>query len=367
MKRFHFDMHNFDEEYVDPNIEEEPPPPTFSEEELEAAKLQAFQAGKQEGLEESRKSREQEIARILQEIITQIPPLFQAESTRETTYELEAVKLTYAVFKKLFPVYEKAYGFAELTGIMGDILEKNKGQANIIVAVHPDAVEDVSKHIETINHDAQFQVQKDEDLEPMSCKLRWSDGGGVRYSGRLAKSIACAMEEALGGRGVNVQELNQDIENIQEKTENDEGGLLDNSNHCDDSSALEEDKDLEGEIASENEPSQAPLEEKPLEPLQPQEQNAEDGSDDNTDKSSSEITEKNEGSSEDAIEKNIQELPEKIAEESLGQSSEQNTEEVLAEDEESAALDDEQENAENSTNINEDSDESSEEEKDDIL
>ena len=54
-----FDLHNFDpidvvEEVIEEVIEEvEPPPPTFSTEELEAAKEMAFENGRQKGLQEA--------------------------------------------------------------------------------------------------------------------------------------------------------------------------------------------------------------------------------------------------------------------------------------------------------------------------
>ena len=57
--KFLFDLNNFDmpepeEEVIEEEIDLEPPPPTFSEDDLEAAKAVAHATGRNEGIEEEK-------------------------------------------------------------------------------------------------------------------------------------------------------------------------------------------------------------------------------------------------------------------------------------------------------------------------
>lgn len=210
-KKFKFDMHNFDEEeYVDPYQEEEEPPPTFSEEDLEAAKAAAFAQGKQQGLDESKASRDQKIEQLLETISTQHTPFLEAENARERIYEIESVKLCYAVFKKLFPVYEEKHGEEELKRAISEILSKHQGKSKITIAVNPDATETIKEHIATISQDTIFDVTADESLDLMSCSLKWSDGGAVRHANKLAEEIFSSIEEALAAQGVSVHDTDNE-------------------------------------------------------------------------------------------------------------------------------------------------------------
>lgn len=210
-KKFKFDMHNFDEEvYVDPNQEEEPPAPTFSEEELAAAKAEAFAQGKQEGIAESKASRDQKIAELLETITTQYRPFYDAENAREKIYEIESVKLCYAAFKKLFPVYEKKHGQEELKAAISQVLARHQGQSKISITVNPDAQSAIEEHLNTISQDVEFEVSPDPELDFMSSKLKWKDGGALRHANQLADEIFAYLEEALAAQGVSVHDREEE-------------------------------------------------------------------------------------------------------------------------------------------------------------
>ena len=144
-EKFLFDQHIFDEPEEDEEEFEEPPPPTFSEEELETvrqkADQEAYERGKADGVAESKASREQMVAQVLQQIGQDASILFTNEEHRDKTFERESVQLALSIFEKLFPEEKGKHGFESLKNTISEILQRQENQSEIRIEVHPDAVD----------------------------------------------------------------------------------------------------------------------------------------------------------------------------------------------------------------------------------
>ncbi len=112
--------------------------------------------------------------------------------------------LCLATFKKLFPLYEKTAGFAEMKQVIEDILRRQEGQKQIVIHVIPAAVTGVNEHLAPLKASglADFYVQGDEALPEGACRLVWADGGAVRDAEKLAVEIEAALKDLLAGNGV---------------------------------------------------------------------------------------------------------------------------------------------------------------------
>lgn len=201
-KKFLFDMNIFDEPEEEEVLAEPPPPPapTFSEAQLEAAKTKAFEEGRQQGIEESLESREEQLAGIMRMISGDTQKLFIAEEEREKLYEAEAVRLTLAIFERLFPLYTAQHGFDELKSVLNDILHRQEGQAEILIETAPSQCEGVEAHIAKLpplSGKTVFKVAGNESLQEGACKLSWTNGGAVYNSAAMAEEIQTILEETL--------------------------------------------------------------------------------------------------------------------------------------------------------------------------
>lgn len=210
-EKFFFDMNVFDENGMElRELEANKPPPTFGIEIVETARQEGFSRGRATGLAESQASRDQHIAKILEKIAQDVVTIFDGENAREKIYEMESTRLTLAVFKRLFPVYNEKYGFAELKGALTNILEKAAGQSKIAIDVHPDYASEVEKHIKNLpsatGTEGEITVRGNDSLGLGDCRLSWPDGGAVRNSLDMADKIVAALEEALAARGGNVHD-----------------------------------------------------------------------------------------------------------------------------------------------------------------
>ncbi len=196
--KFFFDLNIFDEK----EEPDEPPPPMFTEAELEAARKKAFAEGHVQGTKEQQDAREQFIVRVLEKISQDTSVLFAAESTREKTYEYESVRLCLATFQKAFPLYIEKFGTEDLKRTLESILQRQEGQKQIVIHVTPDTVDGIQQHVAKLKAsglDLHFSVQGDEALPAGGSRLSWSDGGAVRNPQALAQEIEQALKELLAG------------------------------------------------------------------------------------------------------------------------------------------------------------------------
>lgn len=201
-RRFFFDQNNFNDDFVpEPEI---PPPPVFSEQELEAARKEAYQQGKNDGLAEAAASREKKIADLLQKVTQNFSMLFAAEQERARQYEAEAVYLGRAIFNRLFPALNERYGLEEVQKAISLVLEKQRSREEIIIDVPSDYVDPIQKLVDRAAVAGAMagvcRVREDKALRPGDCRLRWNDGGASRDPAALAAEIERIIEHILADR-----------------------------------------------------------------------------------------------------------------------------------------------------------------------
>lgn len=201
-KKFMFDLRRFDEPEVQEEEEVEELPPTFSEEELAAARAEGFDAGKIEGRAQAVASREQLTANALRAIAESFTMLFAAETDREKEYEEEAVRLTQQVLKKLFPAMNARFGPDEVQAVILSVLQSGGRKSMITIEVSADDAPAIEEFLAGNWSDAEtaprYRVLGANDLKAGQCRLGWEDGGAVRDAEALAESINSELGRLLG-------------------------------------------------------------------------------------------------------------------------------------------------------------------------
>lgn len=199
LKKFLFDLNSFDEpEVIDPADLI----PTFSEEQVEAARAEGYAEGKTEGTRLAVQSREQLTANTLRAISESFTMMFAAEYDREKIYEQEALRLTLETLRKLFPVLNARFGQDEISAVILSVLQSGSRKAVITIEVSPDdaqSIEDLLAGHWTDKETApRYRVLAQKDLNPGQCRLSWEDGGAVRDAEALADKIARSLGDLLG-------------------------------------------------------------------------------------------------------------------------------------------------------------------------
>jgi len=207
-EKFFFNQNIFDEDHEveDEILEEEPPPPVFSEAELEAEKKSAFQEGYAKATEEERNSRSQNLANLMQTLAQDMSTLFVREADREARYEEESVRLTLNILQKLYPHYAQEHDFNALKNVLESVIRNHNQKQIIQIRVTPDMVEGVQSFMEKLqntNPELRLNVQGDENLQGTACKLSWDDGGVLHDTKAMAQEILEILKDGLAGKRAN--------------------------------------------------------------------------------------------------------------------------------------------------------------------
>lgn len=207
MKKFMFDVHNFDEredEDVETIVEAAPPPPpTFSQDELEAARIAAYEQGKRDGLAEALNSFEMQIADTLGIIRDHFSILFDAEDRRIRTFEKEAVQLAYTVFAKTFPALNEKHGMEEVKQAMASILETVREQPELVIDVPPAYISAIQHHVDgllRLQDGPRCTIRANDSLLAGQCKMAWVNGSAVRNPTALVQQIQDQIEHLLADK-----------------------------------------------------------------------------------------------------------------------------------------------------------------------
>ena len=196
-RRFFLDLPDFD---APPEPEEtEPPPPTFSEAELEAARKKAYENGYKKGEEDTRAQREDYIAAQLGITGEQFATLFAAEDMRARLYEKESVRLTLETLDVLFPDLVARAGRHEIERVIETVLQDIAPEAAIVVETCEADTAEIEALLSRLRPEGapQWEVKGAADMEPGAVRLKWKDGGAVRDAAAGAQAIRRALLDLL--------------------------------------------------------------------------------------------------------------------------------------------------------------------------
>ena len=204
-RRFLFD-HSFDVERKSARKrkaeEEKPPEPTFSKEELEAARQDGFAEGRAAGAQEATSGLEAATAGVVEEICRQLPALSTDQAAANDRLMHDGAKVATTIARKILPSYSARHGTDELTALVTRSLQSLVDQPKIIVCVGPSQVAPITEHLETAasasGFDGRFLVEANETMGPSDCRVTWQGGGLERCEPEIWQQIDAAIEEYLG-------------------------------------------------------------------------------------------------------------------------------------------------------------------------
>jgi len=167
--------------------------PMFSEEDLEAARQEGFNIGKENGSTETLAGIENTISDALSRIADQISELFNRQSEFNQEITSESILLIKNVNRKLFPVMNKQGALDEVVEFSQDLLSKFLTEPRITIRVHEEIAEPLKQRVlqflEGRNFHGDLMVSGNEDISAGSCQVEWSSGSAERNPEMLLSEI----------------------------------------------------------------------------------------------------------------------------------------------------------------------------------
>ena len=187
-----------------PEIEEEPEEiiPTFSEEEVEEARQQGFEAGKQEGLAATTEVLTKQINDSLTQINQKLTAAFQKQDSVNEELPRAALSVALGICQKMLPSMAERHSFDEVERVLNDVFEKIVEEPSVKITVHTSLVDEVKERIDDLSASKGFEgrtlLQADEATAAGDCKIEWANGGSEKNSTALWQEINGIIQRNLG-------------------------------------------------------------------------------------------------------------------------------------------------------------------------
>ena len=185
---------------------EAPPPPSYSEADLEQARGEARQAGWDEGYQTAAREAETELNQTLSAFAAQLEPLREQIVAAEAQRYCDSVNLACVLLRKLFPHLTARHGQDEIEALVGDCLEHLREEPRLVLRVADAVLDQVRTRIESLAAGSGFEGKivflGAADMDAGDVRLEWADGGAERDSSRqwqeIDEKIAHALEAGTG-------------------------------------------------------------------------------------------------------------------------------------------------------------------------
>ncbi|MBT3306901.1 MAG: hypothetical protein HN377_10520 [Alphaproteobacteria bacterium] len=177
--------------------------PTFSEEEIQAARTESFAKGKEEGISEAAAATERDILAVLQKLDGQFTSLFDAQETAGTSILDSAIAIASGITRKVFPALNEQGALGEIERIVTLAMGKILDEPSVTITIHPDIEAQFGERIGALSVDTGFKgevlIQTSEDLPAGDCRIEWNSGGAKREAAVLWQEIDEIIERNLSG------------------------------------------------------------------------------------------------------------------------------------------------------------------------
>lgn len=193
MVKFLFDT-VFDTQEV--ALQAAPPRPEktyWSTDELNAAKNQSFERGKQAGMDETTAAVSAQTAAALEKIATNVSALTSQLQSQRERLKSEGIVLANIIARSLAAALIAREPLHEIENLFGEALEFLPGTPHIVVRLNESLLEPAKEKLEAIAAEKGFQgkliLLAQSDIGEGDCRIEWAQGGVVKDQQMVLKKM----------------------------------------------------------------------------------------------------------------------------------------------------------------------------------
>ncbi len=197
-QKFMFDRNSFE----DPNKKEPETPPelTFTETEVEEIKKTSFASGKASGVEESSKSQEDSLIKLMEHMKNLIGDMIAEADKREEEKNNAIIHVSLKMVQKLFPNLLGEVALEEVNHMVVEALSLRQEEPRVVITVHDSMLDSLKERIDAISEKSGFQgkiILMAGDVSQSDCRVEWADGGAERSFEKTFMAIENALSKQL--------------------------------------------------------------------------------------------------------------------------------------------------------------------------
>ncbi len=182
----------------DLQAEEAPVVPSFSEDELQQAKSDAFNEGLTQGRSETMESVEKRIAEALSRLAEKANDLDMVHKGELERIRGEAAELAHEIASKLAPALTARMPMTETKVLLEECLSHLNETPHIVIRVADDMADAMRERADILAEERGFSgkimIMSEPDMPPGDCRIEWADGGIERNSAALSEKISRAIQ-----------------------------------------------------------------------------------------------------------------------------------------------------------------------------
>jgi flagellar assembly protein FliH len=175
----------------------------YSEKDIEALKLQAYEEGLQLGKTEAMETVESTLASSLETVAIQLQQLSENHNAELHIIKQDAASLALAIAGKLAPALIEQSPFNEMEAIIKDCLSELPEEPRIVVRAPEQACEFLKPQVDTLSAQTGFQgniiLLPEESMKASECRVEWADGGVERNIQDTETKLSAIINEFVHG------------------------------------------------------------------------------------------------------------------------------------------------------------------------
>jgi len=179
------------------------PPPKFSAEEVEAAKLAAYAEGEAAGRNAAYGEHQQNIEQALQAIASVLGQIAGAEERARVAASREAVELASAIARKLAGRLIARQPQDQIEALVLRCMDDMRDEPRLVVRAAENVVQLLDQRVDQLVAQSGFGgkvvLVPDDTMAPTDCRIDWADGSAERQQSALEQEVDQAVERYIAG------------------------------------------------------------------------------------------------------------------------------------------------------------------------
>lgn len=179
-----------------------PPPPMFDEETLNTVRMEAYQQGVRDGLQQAEQSQQQILMGLWDRVGHKLSALLEQDQSRESQSHSLAIKSAFHIVKKFWPRLQQNTINQDVEQFIADNLASNNDEARLVLRVNDTQLDAVAAQLPRLKELQGFQGKvitlADDSVMAGDCKIEWADGGSEKLGRHIMQQLDQLMERLLG-------------------------------------------------------------------------------------------------------------------------------------------------------------------------